>query len=81
MDEIARNADRAAVFDNGQIVMDAPPAQVFSRGGELSAMGLGVPAAAAVASRLRARGLPIGADVITAEGLRAAVRELRGGRG
>jgi energy-coupling factor transport system ATP-binding protein len=81
MEEIAQNADRVTVFDGGRIVMDAPPAAAFSRSDELSAMGLGVPAATAIANRLRARGLPIAGGIITADGLRAALRELRRGAG
>jgi energy-coupling factor transport system ATP-binding protein len=81
MEDIARNADRVTVFDRGRIVMDDSPARTFARGEELSAMGLGVPAAVAVAGRLRARGLPIADGVITVEGLRASLRGLRGGAG
>jgi energy-coupling factor transport system ATP-binding protein len=81
MDEIARNADRVAVFDEGRIVIDAPPARAFSRGEELTAMGLGLPTAAVIAARLRERGLRIADDIITSEGLRAALRAFRRGGG
>lgn len=81
MEEIAQNADRVAVFDGGRVAMDASPASAFSRGDELTAMGLGIPAAAAIANRLRARGLPIAGDIITSDGLRAALRGLKRGKG
>ncbi|MDR1590263.1 MAG: energy-coupling factor transporter ATPase [Oscillospiraceae bacterium] len=81
MDEIARNADRVAVFDRGRIIIDASPAQTFARGEELTAMGLGLPSAAMIAARLRERGLRLPDGIITAEGLRAALREFKKGAG
>lgn len=75
MDEVAALAQRVIVLDRGRVVMDGPVREVFTRADELQALGLGVPAATDVARRLRARGLPVREDVLTAEEARIAIRE------
>ena len=59
MDDAARLADRIVVFDHGGIVMDGTPEQVFSKPEELSAIGLSIPHAAAIAVALRNRGVAL----------------------
>jgi energy-coupling factor transport system ATP-binding protein len=59
MEDIARTVDRLLVFNNGQIEMSGTPAQVFSKGEELTAMGLAVPKVTMVAMRLRATSTPL----------------------
>ena len=59
MDDAARIADRLVVFHEGSIAMDGTPDAVFSHPTELTAMGLDVPQAAAIASgSARARSEP-----------------------
>ena len=77
MEEIARTVDRIVLFDNGGVVMDGTPAQIFSEGERLTALGLTAPKAALVAARLRALGLPIRRDIYTVEHLRSALTGLR----
>lgn len=73
MDDAARLADRIIVFDHGTVVMDGTPEQVFSRPEELTAIGLNVPSAAAIAMALRKRGVELEGSIYTHEQLKAAV--------
>ena len=73
MDDAARLADRIVVFDHGGIVMDGTPEQVFSKPEELSAIGLSIPHAAAIAVALRKRGVALEGSIYTHEQLKAAV--------
>ena len=73
MDDAARLADRIVVFDHGSIVMDGMPEQVFSKPEELSAIGLSIPHAAAIAVALRKRGVQLEGSIYTHEQLKAAV--------
>ena len=73
MDDAARLADRIVVFDHGSIVMDGTPEQVFSKPEELSAIGLSIPHAAAIAVALRNRGVQLEGSIYTHEQLKAAV--------
>ena len=65
--------DRVVVLDDGRLVMDGTPAEVFRRVEELREIGLDVPLAASLAHRLRSRGVPLEGDVLDAAGLRAAI--------
>jgi energy-coupling factor transport system ATP-binding protein len=65
--------DRVVVMDEGHIVLDGAPAQVFRHVEKLREVGLDVPLAASLASRLRARGVPLRGDVLNETDLRNAV--------
>ncbi|MDR2501969.1 MAG: energy-coupling factor transporter ATPase [Oscillospiraceae bacterium] len=77
MEEAARCATRVCVFENGRLVMNGPPAEIFAGGGLLEGMGLSLPAPAQIAARLRARGLEIPRGIYTVSALRDAVLSLR----
>ena len=62
MDEIAENCTRAAVFSEGKVAMEGTPAEIFSRSGELFALGLDVPMTARCALRLKERDIDIQTD-------------------
>lgn len=80
MEEAARRAERVAVFNNGEIAMYGTPPEIFRRGEELAAMGLGIPKAAQIAEKLRAAGVPIDGDIYTLDAMRDAIIALgRGG--
>ena len=79
MVDAARIADRLVVFHEGSFGMDGTPSQVFSRPAELTAMGLDVPQAAAIAQALRERGVELPASIYTLEQLEAALAPLRKG--
>ncbi len=72
--------DRVVVMDEGRLVMDRPPAEVFLRVEELREIGLDVPLAASLAHRLRARGVPLEGDILSEADLRAAISALGGSR-
>jgi len=75
MDEAAQLAKRVVVLDQGRVVLDGPAREIFARGDALEALGLGVPAVTDLVRRLRARGLPVREDALTADEARAAIRE------
>lgn len=79
MEAVARIAERLVVFDEGKIVMDGSPAEVFSYPEALRKIGLDVPAAADVAERLRALGIPVPAGCYTVDRLRDAILSLQKG--
>ena len=79
MDDAARIADRLVVFHEGGIAMDGTPDAVFSHPTELTAMGLDVPQAAAIAQALRERGVSLPQSIYTLEQLKAALVPLRKG--
>jgi len=66
MDEAAR-AQRQVVIDNGHVVMDGPPAQVFQNVVGLRRLGLEVPDSVALLYKLRQAGLDVPLDVLTPE--------------
>ena len=70
--------DRVVVLDDGRKVMDGAPAEVFRRVEELREIGLDVPLAASLAHRLRARGVPLEGDILSAADLRTAISALAG---
>ena len=79
MDEIARIAERLIVFRDGSIAMDGSPEEVFSRADELADMGLAVPEATRIASRLATLGVPLTGPVYTLEQLKNAILLRKGG--
>lgn len=65
MNDIAAMADKVIVMDKGRVAMEGTPAEVFSRGGELKAMGLAVPDSMELAARLRTAGMDVKRDCLT----------------
>ena len=60
---------------------DAPPAQVFAHGDELAAIGLGIPACAQLANRLREKGFEIPSGMFEMEELAGAIAACLGAEG
>ena len=73
MDEVAREAERLVVFHDAAVPFSGTPAEVFSHGEELEAIGLGVPAMTRLFTRLRAMGADVPAGVYTVEQARDAI--------
>ena len=71
--EEAVNADRVIVMDDGRIVMDGEPREIFSRVRELKSHGLDVPQVTELAFALREAGMPLPEGILSREEL---VREL-----
>ena len=80
MDEVAENVDRIIVLADAGVVMSGTPREVFSRAGELVAVGLDVPQVTRVAMALRQRGVDIDSAVYTVADLRRALHAVRGGQ-
>ncbi|MGI6028923.1 MAG: energy-coupling factor transporter ATPase [Candidatus Heteroscillospira sp.] len=78
MDDVARCADRLAVFSGSRIAMLGTPAEVFSRDAELEEIGLTVPQATKIARALRNRGVPLPAGIFTLEQLERALLDMKG---
>jgi energy-coupling factor transporter ATPase len=72
--------DRVIVLDEGRMVMDGTPAEVFKRVDELRNVGLDVPLAASIAHRLRSRGVPLEGEILNEEDLRRAISALKSSR-
>ncbi len=66
MDEAAK-AERVIIMDKGKVALDGSPREVFSKAEEIRAMALDVPFAVDLADRLRSRGIPVPAEIITDE--------------
>lgn len=72
MEEVV-DADKVFVMDNGRIVMEGTPREIFSQVDTLKKYRLDVPQITLLADELRKSGLPIPAGILTREEL---VREL-----
>ncbi len=59
MEDLAALCTRVLVLNQGSIVLEGTPEQVFSQGEQLHSIGLDVPAAHRMAHRLRTRGIPL----------------------
>jgi energy-coupling factor transport system ATP-binding protein len=67
--EEAVDADRIIVMDNGEIVMDGVPREIFSRVQELKEHGLDVPQVTELAWELRKAGMPLSEGILNREEL------------
>ena len=74
MGDVAAMADRVLVMDKGRLVLDGRPSEIFSDGGFLRSVGLGLPPAARMAEILKARGFDAGREVLTEEILTARIK-------
>lgn len=66
MDEAAQ-ADRTVVIDDGEIVLDGTPKEVFKNVEKLKSLGLDVPQVTEFAYELRKMGIEISDDVLTVD--------------
>ena len=71
--EEAIDADRIIVMDDGKIVMDGKPKEIFARVRELKTYGLDVPQATELAFELKEAGMPLSDGILSREEL---VKEL-----
>jgi len=82
MDDVARLCQRVVVLHQGRVFLDAPVREAFAQADRLRGIGLDVPRATDVLLRLRAAGLPVRCDRLTAEeACEEIVRVLQGGQG
>lgn len=74
--EEAAQANRVIVMDDGKVVLDDTPSEVFSHVEELKRLGLDVPQVTELAYRLRKAGCPVDAHMITESECVAVLAEL-----
>ncbi len=75
MDE-AVQADRVVVMDNGSVIIDGTPRQVFSQAEKLVEVGLDVPQATQLACMLNAEGIDIPTDLLNEDECTQAILAL-----
>ena len=73
MDDIAEHTERILVVNDGNIVMDGAPAEVFSYNKELIEMGLDIPQVSRILYMLRENGVDVNTDIVT---FRQAITEV-----
>ncbi len=76
MDEAVR-ADQIYVIDDGNIVMNGTPKEIFSQVDRLKSYGLDVPQVTEVAYNLRKLGIDIPKDILTTEEMVGAICQLK----
>ncbi len=76
--EEAVDADRVLVMDDGEILLDGTPQAVFRERETVRRVGLELPKAAELSFDLRADGVPLPPDILTAQALADAVYTLLG---
>lgn len=75
--EEAAQADRVIVMDDGCIVMDGTPREVFSRVDEVKRIGLDVPGMTELALELSREGLAMRTDILTVEEMAEEICRLK----
>lgn len=87
MDDIARYADHVIIMNQGRVLLEGTPAQVFAREDYIRLAGLRVPEITAILKKLKAQGLSVSTEVYTMDGAIAAImsaignKHKAGGRG
>lgn len=76
MEEVV-DADYVYVMENGKIIMDGTPREIFSRVDELKEHRLDVPQMTLLADELRKSGLPIPKGILTREELIEAIMKVK----
>ncbi|MED4299563.1 energy-coupling factor ABC transporter ATP-binding protein [Geobacillus stearothermophilus] len=67
--EEAAKADRIIVMNKGEVMAEGTPEQIFRLGGKLESIGLDLPFAVKMGSRLREQGIPLRSAHLTTEEL------------
>ena len=79
MDDVARFCQRIMILNEGRLVTDASPREVFSQGRFLESLGLKSPDVTVLMERLKDKGWDVREDVLTVEeAYREIMKELRG---
>jgi energy-coupling factor transport system ATP-binding protein len=66
MDEAVR-ADRVIVIDDGRIILDGKPSEIFARADRIRECGLDLPQCSDLVLKLRARGIDVSGEINTPE--------------
>ena len=65
MDDVAENVERIMVMDQGSLLIDDKPREVFKRYEELTSIGLDIPEVTRIMYLLRQKGINVNTDAIT----------------
>ena len=76
MEDVADYAQRIIVLDQGRILYDGTPREVFAHYKELEQAGLAAPQVTYLMHELQARGLPVNTDIITVEEAKKEILKL-----
>lgn len=76
MEDVARYVDRLLVMNQGEIMLDGTPREVFAHWRELEAVGLGAPQVTYLMEELREKGIPVDPKVTTLEEAKASILEV-----
>lgn len=76
MEDIAGLADRILVMNQGRLVMNDKPAEIFKCCNELKSIGLSVPQVTEVCNRLREAGVPLPEGIYTVSMAKAEIEKL-----
>ena len=79
MDDMAKYCEDIVVLSRSNVVMQGTRNEVFSRGDELEAIGLGVPQMTGLMRLLRERGIEVPQDIYTVDDAEAVLCRLFGG--
>ena len=79
MEEAARYSNRLLVISGGRVILDGTPVEIYqNHKKELLAVSMDVPQLFKLSDELRARGMEIQADTMTAEALEAQIKTAKG---
>ena len=82
MDDLAEACDRVVVMNEGSVLLQGTPTEVFTQAEALKSVGLGVPSAQEMALRLANEGFPLAMDrLYTVESLADELASVLGGDG
>lgn len=76
MEDVAKYVDRLIVMNQGSVMFDGNPKEVFPHYRELEAVGLAAPQVTYLMHELREKGLPVNVDVTTVEEAAAEIRKI-----
>ena len=77
----AEDADRVVVMDDGKVVLDGTPREVFTQVGHLRSMGLTVPDTVDLLNRLRQNGVDVPLDALSVDECAGAIAAALGASG
>jgi ABC-type multidrug transport system ATPase subunit len=76
MDEVLY-ADRVIVMDDGKIVMEGTPREIFTDVKKVKSYGLDVPSVTELAYELEQSGIPVTQGILTIEELKSELQRLK----
>ncbi len=79
MEDVARLVNRLIVMDDGRVLMDGTPVEVFRREEELREIGLDIPQITATMRALAKKGMKVNTDVLTVKEAAEELKRVLGG--